>query len=593
MVKTCPHCGCTDIDEDAARGDATCTGCGTVLEENTIVSDIQFAETGGGGHALIGQFVSSDGAQPSSLAGVRGLGAQESREVTLQKGKRVIQEVASQLRINQHCMDTALNFFKMSVSRGLTRGRVRTHVVTACLYMTCRIENTSHLLLDFSDVTQVNVYDLGKTFSFLARALKINLPPTDPCMYVMRFASMLKFGEKEKDVVTLATRLVQRMKRDWLATGRRPTGVCGAALLLAARSANFNRTVADIVRVVHVGEAVVRKRLEEFGQTPSSSLTLDEFATVDLERDEDPPAFREARLRARLLQQQQEDLRLDQLQQQIEPLESEVQRALDEKRRERFKRGPYAKLAVDDTFAAVDPELAVADEIVRDLILDDVDQDGEPEEPPTPSYNDYRPTLESLGIRSPADASHMTALVDTEPLNEDGELDLSGIDDDEIESYILSPPESALKTKVWMKNNASHLQVMEERQRLRREQEEKDKNDPQKRKKVKRRVKKEPIVAATAAEAMEKVIQEKKLSNKINYDVLKFLSGPRDKISEEPSVTHSSLDQVSGPPESKAPKSPSKNPGATLHKVPQPTTRRRSIKPVVNCAVAAKRAKKA
>src|SRR5690349_14586840 len=78
---------------------------------------------------ISGQFVSSDGAQPSSLVGVRGLGAQESREVTLQKGKRVIQEIASQLRINQHCMDTALNFFKMSVSRGLTRGRVRTHVV--------------------------------------------------------------------------------------------------------------------------------------------------------------------------------------------------------------------------------------------------------------------------------------------------------------------------------------------------------------------------------------------------------------------------------------------------------------------------------
>lgn len=72
------------------------------------------------------------------------------------------------------------------------------------------------------------------------------------------------------------------MKRDWIATGRRPTGLCGAALVLAARSCNFNRTIADIVRVVHVSEAVVRKRLDEFGQTPSSSLTIDEFASVDL-----------------------------------------------------------------------------------------------------------------------------------------------------------------------------------------------------------------------------------------------------------------------------------------------------------------------
>lgn len=83
-------------------------------------------------------------------------------------------------------------------------------------------------------------------------------------------------------VVSLATRLVQRMKRDWIATGRRPTGLCGAALLLAARCFNFNRTVADVVRVVHISEAVVKKRLDEFGQTPSSTLTIDEFTSVDL-----------------------------------------------------------------------------------------------------------------------------------------------------------------------------------------------------------------------------------------------------------------------------------------------------------------------
>lgn len=85
-------------------------------------------------------------------------------------------------------------------------------------------------------------------------------------------------------VVSLATRLVQRMKRDWIATGRRPTGLCGAALLLAARAHNINRTISDVVKVVHISEAVVRKRLDEFGQTPSSSLTIDEFATVDLVR---------------------------------------------------------------------------------------------------------------------------------------------------------------------------------------------------------------------------------------------------------------------------------------------------------------------
>ena len=40
--------------------------------------------------------------------------------------------------------------------------------------------------------------------------------------------------------------------------------------------------MSDVVRVVHVSEHVVRKRLDEFSQTPSAGLTVDEFSTVDL-----------------------------------------------------------------------------------------------------------------------------------------------------------------------------------------------------------------------------------------------------------------------------------------------------------------------
>jgi transcription factor IIIB subunit 2 len=57
------------------------------------------------------------------------------------------------------------------------------------------------------------------------------------------------------------------MKQDWMATGRRPTGICGAALLLAARAFNVNRAVSDIVKVVNISETVVRKRLDEFANT--------------------------------------------------------------------------------------------------------------------------------------------------------------------------------------------------------------------------------------------------------------------------------------------------------------------------------------
>ena len=57
----CNQCGCTDIDFDPGRGDAVCTGCGSVLEDQIIVSEIQFQENSAGGASVVGQYVSAEG----------------------------------------------------------------------------------------------------------------------------------------------------------------------------------------------------------------------------------------------------------------------------------------------------------------------------------------------------------------------------------------------------------------------------------------------------------------------------------------------------------------------------------------------------
>jgi transcription factor IIIB subunit 2 len=62
----------------------------------------------------------------------------------------------------------------------------------------------------------------------LVRELNLRLPLVDPSIYIHRFAAMLEFGDKTSAVAADALRLVQRMSRDWIQTGRRPAGICGA-----------------------------------------------------------------------------------------------------------------------------------------------------------------------------------------------------------------------------------------------------------------------------------------------------------------------------------------------------------------------------
>jgi transcription initiation factor TFIIIB Brf1 subunit/transcription initiation factor TFIIB len=46
----------------------------------------------------------------------------------------------------------------------------------------------------------------------------------------MRFATRLEFGKQTTEVSNTAMRLVQRMKKDHLHVGRRPSGLCGAGV---------------------------------------------------------------------------------------------------------------------------------------------------------------------------------------------------------------------------------------------------------------------------------------------------------------------------------------------------------------------------
>ncbi|KAM9090702.1 transcription factor IIIB 90 kDa subunit isoform 3-T3 [Megaptera novaeangliae] len=543
--RVCRGCGGTDIELDAARGDAVCTGCGSVLEDNIIVSEVQFVENSGGGSSAVGQFVSLDGAgkTPTLGGGFHVNLGKESRAQTLQNGRRQIHHLGNQLQLNQHCLDTAFNFFKMAVSKHLTRGRKMAHVIAACLYLVCRTEGTPHMLLDLSDLLQVNVYVLGKTFLLLARELCINAPAIDPCLYIPRFAHLLEFGDKNHEVSMTALRLLQRMKRDWMHTGRRPSGLCGAALLVAARMHDFRRTVREVISVVKVCESTLRKRLTEFEDTPTSQLTVDEFMKVDLEEECDPPSYTAGQRKLRMKQLEQV------LSKQLEEVEGEISSYQDEIETELENSRPKAKGAlanltkggsVEDTTSSLfgeedaeDEELeAAASHLNKDFyqellgggIPGSSEAAGGPEgggrPPALESLLGPLPTAASLGI-SDSIRECISSQSRDPNASGDGELDLSGIDDLEIDRYILNEAEARVKAELWMRENAEYLREQREKEaRIAKERELGIYKEHKPKKSCKRR---EPIQASTAGEAIEKMLEQKKISSKINYSVLRDL----------------------------------------------------------------------
>lgn len=338
----------------------------------------------------------------------------------------------------------------------------------------------------------------------------------------MRFATKLEFGEKTHEVTMTAQRLVQRMMKDSIHSGRRPSGLCGAALLIAARMHDYSRTPMDIVRIVKIHESTLRKRLIEFGDTPSSNLTLDEFMAVDLEAEQDPPAFKAARKRDKERLQKLPDHEAE-----FTDLQREIDNYLDmetRKRSNRKRRNEVSESEETDKFIQ-----SSTLEVINECLVDDPDDvDAEAEN------RGIAPDIAAMC--APATIEYQRNDIDNDAT---GELDIDGLDDAEIEGYIMTEDESKYKDEMWNKLNADYLK--EARAKEERLQRERDEGKPEKKKRRVNRIKKIGP-SNTAGEAIEKMLQEKKISSKINYDILKTLTESTNEEANK-SATNEDTDQ--------------------------------------------------
>eukprot|EP00039_Didymoeca_costata_P022701 m.5032 g.5032 ORF g.5032 m.5032 type:complete len:496 (+) comp3175_c0_seq1:157-1644(+) len=456
----CPRCGGTDIETDNARGSQVCTSCGSVLEDNIIVSEVQFADSGGGSVNVVGQSVNSEGGhRPFGASGPTGFHSgysRDSRSVTIDNGRKAIVSLAASLSLySSSHIESAHRYFKLAVEHRFIQGRRTEYVVASCLYITCRFARTPHMLLDFADVLRVNVFTLGAVYLKLINRLNIRrMPIIDPSLFLLRFVNKLDFGDKSHEVAKTAIRLVARMKRDWMQTGRRPAGLCGAGILVAARLHGFSRSQKEVVNVVRVGSNTLRQRLAEFEDTPSSNLTVVEFQQIDLEGEADPPAFSKARKRDR----EQKEVLVD---------------GVAQKEMER---------------------------VAESVVFKNLDG-GRESDKKTISTSDTT-VLESATASKPW----------VEPQDNGSLSDLS---DEELDSFILAEDEVELKSKIWHEVHKDFLEKQEAKARQAEADEQLGGKTQPKKKKKKRNTKSGP--AASTDEAVKEMLAQKKVSKKINY----------------------------------------------------------------------------
>ncbi|KAJ9239211.1 hypothetical protein DTO169E5_4501 [Paecilomyces variotii] len=577
---TCPNPGCPapHIVED--DGQKVCSGCGTVISESNIVSEVTFGETSSGAAMVQGTFVGADQSHVRSYGpGFQRGGGMESREITEQNGNRYINQLSRALTIPESATKAAGQVFKLAVGLNFIQGRRTKTVAAVCLYIACRRQDgNTVMLIDFADVLMINVFKLGRAYKALLEELRLGgnvflMNPIDPESLIYRFAKQLEFGSSMMQVASEAVRIVQRMNRDWMTTGRRPAGICGAALILAARMNNFRRTVREVVYVVKVTEITINQRLNEFSSTESGELTVDQFRSVQLENAHDPPSFtqaREGKKPSKSLKRKSAETAAE-----IEGDESD----------EELSPPPAQKRRVDaDGFAIPDPPIdpaliamdttrkssvtAAVNEVVSEVAGQretDAAESSRPKlgrpkgsknAPPVPPSAEQIAAEDALENEMTALLSQGSNMVETAmgsskepvpsalpprgPVSESAEIDSAEFEDDpEVANCLLSSAEVEIKERIWVHENKDYLRTQQAKalkQALAEANGTSGGGKPRKR----RRGRLGDVTylegegedeegrstrASTPAEATRRMLEKRGFSKKINYRLLESLYG--------------------------------------------------------------------
>jgi transcription factor IIIB subunit 2 len=387
----------------------------------------------------------------------------------------------------------------------LIRGRKKEHVDAACLYSACRAKKSSHMLLDFSEALKEDVFVLGSVFVQLCRALHLDLPIAEPYFYVRRFCSYLEFGDDYNKVVKTALEFTACLDRDWIQIGRRPAGICAAAILIAARVHGFRRTQKEVTQAARICSATLSKRLKEFEATSVANMTVEEFRehAKQIQNDTyqgpecDPHIFTRNRIHKhqieemKKIQEQAEKDRQEYLQN--EEAKREMNRIMQEEQ----------MIQLDDEF--------------------NMEKDGNGTAEPSAS-----------GVNeSEFDEQQPDAQQDEEEEIDMGDLD--AIDPSEVQAFIITDPDEISKReKLWDNFNGEFMREMEKK---RREKEEKarEQGDKPRRKRKRKDPNAEPekpaqSAAESAASLRKKgiIAQRFDVENLFKFDNVDFDKGGVD-----------------------------------------------------------------
>lgn len=284
-IKKCPECGSANLYDNRDKGEIVCRNCGLVIDGKNISlgkewrdfeesEDSEMKRSGaptsytkydlGMGTAIGSESdaFSLDKKQRYKLQRLKRW--QKRLSTVMEKNLKIalgeLRRLSSYLNLPTSIEEEAGKIYTEAVQKNLVRGRSIESVVAGVVYAACRRQNIPRTLDEIAEASGIDKKEIGRSYRYITRELRIKILPSNPVDYISRFASVLGYGpETQSRGVEI---LSQALTLD-LTSGRGPIGIAAAALYIAGLLEGERRTQRDISEVSGVTEVTIRNRYKE------------------------------------------------------------------------------------------------------------------------------------------------------------------------------------------------------------------------------------------------------------------------------------------------------------------------------------------
>jgi len=293
----CPECGGT-IQADPDDG-PTCSECGLLLDDGPDMdrvdgcgitdtySEFQRQSRTGTGRSVLqsdrnglgstvstipkDEFASLSNEKRSQLSRMRRLHTRRRQgEKRLEYALTEMRRMSTAVGSKKADAEQAAQLFRRAREEDVLLGRRLESAAAACLYASCRIDQTPVLMTDLERVSKGSISEIRNIYSALQEELTLPIPPQNPLDYLPRVASDI--GAKPT-LEQAARAVLEQVIESPLISGRNPAAMAAGALAAVANLTPSETESApaigsvktrDLAKAANVHMETVRKNQAAF-----------------------------------------------------------------------------------------------------------------------------------------------------------------------------------------------------------------------------------------------------------------------------------------------------------------------------------------